>query len=130
MPWADINQTKADVLEILGLPADAPRWVELVQRKLERVPVIVGEAQVVKIEGWIAQYQTAETAKFTGAEQAGLVKADVLEWALGERNAGHEANMRFYANRLLNALFIREERAEIVRESGGMLGGNTVRISR
>ncbi|MBD1918861.1 MULTISPECIES: hypothetical protein [Cyanophyceae] len=130
MPFADIEQTRADVLEILGLPADAPRWVELVQRKLERVPVIAGEAQVAKIEGWIENYQKAEAAIFAGADQAGLIKADVLEWALGSRYAGHEANMRRYAKRLLNALFIPCERREIERENGGSLGGNSVRINR
>lgn len=130
MAFADIDQTRADVLEILGLPADAPRWVELVQRKLERLPVIAGDAMVLKVEGWIEQYQAAETALFTGADQAGLIKADVLEWEPGARYAGHKGSMQLYAKRLLNALFIPCERTEIVRENGGMLGGNSVRINR
>lgn len=130
MSWTDIDQTRADVLEILGLPADAPRWVELVQRKLERVPVIAGQSMVEKVEGWIEQYQAAEAALFAGADQGGLIKADVLEWEPGSRNAGHKATMGLYAKRLLNALFVPTERAEIVRENGGMLGGNSVRIAR
>ena len=130
MAFADIDQTLADVLEILGLPADAPRWVELVRRKLERLPVIAGDAMVEKVEGWIESYQAAEAASFAGADQGGLIKADVLEWEPGRRNAGHEANMRRYGQRILQALFIPAERAEIVRENGGSLGGNSVRINR
>ena len=44
MPWTNLEQTKVDVITILGLPADAPRWVELVQRKLERLPWRISNA--------------------------------------------------------------------------------------
>jgi hypothetical protein len=129
MPWTDITQTQSDVIEILGLPAEAPKWGDFVLRKLERIETLRGQTMVAKVEGWITEWKAAETALDDAADQAGLIKADVLEWAPGSRTAGHEARMKRYALRLLNALFIPDERAEIIRMSA-TLGGNSVRIQR
>lgn len=127
MPWTDIDQTKVDVIAILALPADAPRWVELVERKLERLPVISGEAIIPTVEGWITAWKAAEVALDAGADQGGLIQADVLAWEPGGRNAGHVAAMNRYAKKILNVLFTPDERREIEREMGS---GNRVRINR
>lgn len=127
MPWADIDQTRVDVITILGLPAEAPRWVELVQRKLERLPIISGEPIIETVEGWITAWKAAETALDAGADQGGLIQADVLRWDSGSRNAGYTDIMNRYSQRILRALFTPDERREIEREAGM---GNRVRINR
>jgi hypothetical protein len=127
MPWTDIDQTKVDVITILGLPADAPRWVELVQRKLERLPIISGEPIIATVEGWITTWKAAETALDAGADQGGLIQADVLRWEPGGRNAGHQNLMDRYALRILRTLFTPDERREIEQEMGR---SKRVRIAR
>jgi len=127
MAWVDPNKTRVDVCTILGLPVAAPRWVEWVQRGMNNVETYGGERATGLVESWIEGYYTAETALNTGADQAGLIKADVLEWEPGYRQSGYQNEMKRFQGLILRTLFTEPERTQIMREGIGLKSGIALR---
>jgi hypothetical protein len=64
-------------------------YCQNVQDALNHAEAYGGEPAVTRIEGYLDQYERKKQALSEGTENAGLVKADVLEWALGRQNGGH-----------------------------------------
>lgn len=77
---------------ILNIPVIVG-YVDYVQRQLEHVQTHGGEAAVTRIEGYLTQYETQQTALVSNASNAGVIKADVVEFALGGFNAGTKSEM-------------------------------------
>lgn len=127
MAWVDLAKTKIDICLILGLPVSAPRWVDWVERAMVNAEARGGAALTELIEGYVTNFRTAETALSEGADQAGLIKADVLEWALGARQSGYTSEMKRIQTIILNTLFTEPERAQIRREGIGISGGIPLR---
>ncbi len=115
MPFA--STTRDRVLNALGLPVVAPRWVEFVDEALGRAENYGGEDAVTRIEGYLTKYESAESTRNSEASSSALIRADVLEWESGQRNAGYEVEMIHYRDLVLASLFISEERESIYIES-------------
>jgi|OM-RGC.v1.026677386 hypothetical protein len=132
MPWTDAAQTRVDILAALGLPMTAPRWIEHLQRAMDRVETYNGQPGIDAIEDYATKYQTAEAALNGNASEQGIKILGIgsgIEYFPGQRNAGFTSEMSRYRNLLLDALFWEGEKAEIRRMSSSF-GRSTVRISR
>ena len=91
MPFA--ATTRDRVMGCLELPVTI-YYCQNVQDALNHAEAYGGEPAVTRIEGYLTQYEAQETALSEGTENAGLVKADVLEWALGGKTAGIKSEMQ------------------------------------
>jgi hypothetical protein len=128
MAWTDLPQTKIEICLILGLPVSAPRWVDWVERAMVNAEARGGAALTGLIEGYVTAYRTAETALTDSSDQAGLIKADVLEWAPGARQSGYSSEMKRIQNVILNSLFTEPERAQIRKEGMGLSSGIPLKV--
>ncbi|HEY9737535.1 MAG TPA: hypothetical protein V6D06_14675 [Trichocoleus sp.] len=126
MPWAPT--TKARVMAALRLPQAAPRWWELVQDAMDRVEALSGGSSIGYVEGLLTAIEAAKAAIASGATDAALIRADVLEWQPGQRNAGFSQELASKKEDLICALFTEPEQVQIRRIAGG--SGNKVRIRR
>ena len=132
MPWTNEAQTRVDLLTALGLPMTAPRWIEYLQRSMDRVETYNGQPGIDTIEDYATKYQAAETALNGNASEQGIKILGIgsgIEYFPGQRNAGFTSEMTRYRNLMLDALFLEGEKAEIRRMSSSF-GRSTVRISR
>lgn len=127
MPFA--ATTRDRILNCLGLPVVAPRWIEYVQESMDRAANYGGETAIARIEGYLTKYETAETTRNTQAGASALIRADVLEWEAGKRNSGYETEMMHYRNLVLSSLFLAEERESVMVESP-YFGGSNVRTNK
>lgn len=91
MPFA--ADTSIKIMMILELPITVSAYVERVNQALQDAQLHVGEAAVALIEGYVAQYQAAQTKLSSESANAALIRADVLEWAAGQRNVGYQQEM-------------------------------------
>ena len=92
MPFA--AETKIKICMILELPVTAPAYVEYVERALIDAEAYGGEVAVTQIEGYITQYESAQTAMNAGAANAGLIRAKVLEWDVNRKQQGYKDEMQ------------------------------------
>lgn len=130
MTWANLQQTRTDILGALGLPLTAPRWVEWVERAMTRLEDYNGQSGVDLVEGYVTRFQAAETAANTASGDAGIKKLDVIEYFPGGSTSGYETEMKRYRSKLLDTLFWEGEKAEIRRMSSASFGGSTVKLMR
>lgn len=105
MPWNASTKTK--ICLALGLPIIAPAYVEYVERALIDAEAYGGATAVSLIEGYLAQYEAAQTAVHAESANAGLIRADVLEWQPGARVAGHQQEMQRLRRLIADALAIK-----------------------
>ena len=132
MPWTNAPQTRIDVMAVLGLPLTAPRWLEWVDRAMDRVSTYGGDPAIALIEDYITKYQTAETNLNTSADQQAikiLGIEDGIEYFEGGATKGFASEMNRYRNLLLDALFWEGEKAEIRRNSSSFTKA-TVKMRR
>lgn len=92
MPFA--ADTKIKICMALELPITAPAYVETVDRALIDAQTYGGEPAVTLIEEYLTQYAVAQTALNAESANAGLIKADVLEWQAGAKTAGYRQEMQ------------------------------------
>ncbi|MBD2261362.1 hypothetical protein [Pseudanabaena sp. FACHB-2040] len=126
MPWTPT--TKARIMAALRLPQAAPRWWELVEDAMTRVEMLSGGSSIGYVEGLLTSIEAAKTAIASGAGDSALVRADVLEWQPGQRNAGFSQELAGKKEDLICALFTEPEQVQIRRIASG--SGNRVRIRR
>lgn len=124
MPFA--AGTRDRVMAALELPLE-PEWIELVDMALTRAETYGGDAAVTRITGYLTKLEAAEASLNSGAANAGLVRADVLEWAVGAKTAGYAQEMERLRGLILNSLFVPIER-ERIKPAG--VRSNRVRINR
>ncbi len=106
MPFA--ADTKIRICMALELPITAPAYVEYVERALMDAETYGGEAAVTMIEGYLTQYEAAQTALNAGANEAGLVRADVLEWDVHKKMGGYKEEMQRLKMRLAKVLLLED----------------------
>ncbi len=94
-------------------------YVQHVDDALEHAQTYGGETTVTRIENYLTQYEAQETALSAAAEGAGLVRADVLEWAIGAKTGGFKSEMQRLRGLLADSLNLR-----------GIMRGNGVRLVR
>lgn len=119
MPFAE--DTKVRVMMALELPLNVPAYVQYVQEALTSVETYGGDAAVTKIEALLTQFETAQTSLNTEAGNAGLIRADVLEWSETRKLQGYKDEM----NRLRTAIAKVLMLDELMKNSA-----NRVRIRR
>jgi hypothetical protein len=119
MPFA--ADTKIKICMALELPVTAPGYVEYVERALIDAENYGGEVAVTQIEGYLTQYETAQTALNTGAKDGGLIQADVLRWDSGRRLQGYKDEMQRLKMLIAKVLLLED----LIKPSG-----NRVQIRR
>ena len=77
----------------LELPITVPSYVQEVDRAMIDALNYGGETVVTQIESYLTQYFAAQTSLNSEAANAGLIRADVLEWQAGTRSAGYKNEM-------------------------------------
>ncbi|MBD2156229.1 hypothetical protein [Leptolyngbya sp. FACHB-16] len=117
MPFAPT--TLDAVMDALSLPVVAPIWVEFTQGALDRVANYGGEPAIARIEEYVVKYQEAEENRNAAAGDAFMTRADVVEWEPGGQVKGFQNEQVYYADKILKALFLPSEQAEIRRMMGG-----------
>nr|WP_290224174.1 hypothetical protein [Trichocoleus desertorum] len=116
MPFA--STTRDRVMGALELPVTV-YYVQRVQDALNHAEVHGGEDAVSRIEGYLDKYETQESALDQGADQAGLIKADVLEWSVGGKTQGYKAAIARLRKQIAKALLL-----------DSLVRGNGVRLIR
>lgn len=91
MPWA--SDTKAKICIALELPVTVPSYLQEVDRAMTDALAYGSETVVTQIEGYLTQYFAAQTSLNSEAGNAGLIRADVLEWQPNTRSAGYKQEM-------------------------------------
>lgn len=86
--------TKIRIMAALALPITVPSYVEYVERALIDAYNYGGDVIVTTIEGYLTQYEAAQTSLNSEASNSALIQADVLRWSEGQRNAGYQQEMR------------------------------------
>ena len=104
MPFA--VTTRDRVMGALALPVTV-YYVQHVDDALTHAKTYGGETTVTRIEGYLTQYEAQETALNGAAEGAGLIKADVLEWAIGAKTGGFKTEMMRLRGNIADALNLR-----------------------
>lgn len=127
MAFAD--GTRDRVMGVLGLPVVSPFWVQQVDDALDRASNYGGVAAESRISGYLDSYESAETSLNADAGDAGIKRLDVIEYFENSATMGYSKEMHRYRQLILNALFIPEERQQIIRESG-MFQSNRISILR
>lgn len=122
--------TRNRILIALDLPAvelpgavlhgGTSNWADRVQRAMDQAFTVGGDDMVIRIENLLDQYEAAETSFNAGASGAGLIKADVLEWAPGQRQTGFKTEMNRLRNKLISLLALQDVAG----------GGRRVRVVR
>lgn len=116
MPFA--STTRDRIMGALELPVTV-YYVQRVQDALNHAEVHGGEDAIARIEGYLDKYETQEAALDQGASSAGLIKADVLEWAPGGQTQGFKSGMARIRRQIASALLL-----------GSLVKGNSVRLIR
>lgn len=93
------------VMGALELPVTV-FYVARVKEALEHCQVHGGENAVTRIEGYLDKYEAQESALNEAAEGAGLIKADVLEWAPGGKSGGHKSEMARLRKQIARSLLL------------------------
>jgi hypothetical protein len=104
MPFA--ADTKVKIMMALELPITVPAYVEYVERALLDAETYGGEAAVTAIENYLTQYEAAQTKLNQESANAGLIKADVLEWQPGARTGGFKQEMQRLRSLIANTLLL------------------------
>lgn len=91
MPFAE--DTKVRVMMALELPLNIPAYVQYVQEALTSVETYGGDVAVTKIEALLTQFEAAQTGLNAESANAGLIRADVLEWQPGGKSGGYQKEM-------------------------------------
>lgn len=105
MPFA--ADTRIRIMMALELPITVPAYAESVNRALIDAEAYGGEATVGLIEGYLTQFETAQANLNSGSANAALVRADLLEWVPGQRNAGYQQEMRRLRNLIAKVLLLK-----------------------
>lgn len=87
MPFA--ADTKVRIMMALELPIVVPAYVQTVERSLLDAEVYGGETVVTLIEGYLTQFEAAQTSLNGEAANVGLIQADVLRWESGKKTQGY-----------------------------------------
>jgi hypothetical protein len=103
MPFA--STTRDRVMGALELPVTI-YYVERVQDALNHAEVHGGDDAIARIEGYLDNYEAQESALNQGASSAGLIKADVLEWAPGGQTQGYKSEMARLRRQIAKALLL------------------------
>lgn len=98
--------TRLRIMMALELPITVPAYVEQVNRALLDAEVYGGEVAVTQIEGYLTQFEAAQASLSSDSANAALVRADVLEWAPGQRNSGYQKEVQRLRNLLAKVLLL------------------------
>jgi hypothetical protein len=104
MPFA--ADTKIRICMVLELPITAPAYVEYVERALIDAQTYGGEPAVTLIEGYLTQYEAAQTALNTESANAGLIQADVLRWSETAKLKGYKDEMARLRMQIAKVLYL------------------------
>jgi hypothetical protein len=111
------------VVGALLLPANQD-YYELVNDRLVEAETSGGAAAIARITGLLDDYDAALLAlsSATSSVNAGLIRADVLEWSPGSQTVGYQAEV----DRLRAAIAA----ALLLQGIGGAQSSSTVRLCR
>jgi hypothetical protein len=113
MPFA--SNTRDRVMGALELPVTI-YYVERVQDALNHAEVHGGDDAIARIEGYLDNYEAQESALNQESDQAGLIKADVLEWVPGGKTQGYKAAIARLRRQIAKALLL----DSLVRSGGSV----------
>lgn len=118
MPFA--STTKAKICMLLELPVTSAAYVGYVEGALNDAYAQLGETAVTQIEGFITQYEAAQTALNAESANSGLIRADVLEWSAGGKAKGYQNEMNRLKGQISKVLYLdhligRSNRVAILR---------------
>lgn len=116
MPFA--ATTRDRVMGALELPV-VVYYCQRVDDALAHAETHGGETTVTRIEGYLTQYETQQTALSAEAGNAGLVKAGPLEWSVGGKVNGVKSEMARLRKLIARSLLLDR-----------LMKGNTVRVLR
>lgn len=103
MPFA--ATTRDAIMGILGLPVTV-YYVQQVQDALNHAEVHGGDPAIQRIEDYVFSYQDLERSLTSGAGNAAMIRADVIEWAPGGQSAGVKSEMHRIKKQVADALLL------------------------
>lgn len=93
------------VMGVLELPVTI-YYVQHVQNALNHVEAWGAEGAIERIESYLAEFDRQKALRRAASKDAGLIRADVLEWQLNGKTKGISAEMSSIKRELARALLL------------------------